>query len=940
MPNDSMTAEIPTPSNLGPYQTLRKEAFDKSSSNQIQAAEKLKQVVRDANIIVDTLVPAEVKRALKELPQKKLQDPVAVKEALRDQAKSHSLTQDVQKEIQARLAHPTPESQEALARLGPEEERLALLTDFVATQIEMAKTEYAPTGARVTVRKMEGEGAVQVSKLIDQLSAREAPTPPQQAPRVDLTPESVEALADRLESQTQKGDVLRSAAELTAAGAAIMDEFGEIKKPSIEDTQPNPAVRRSEAAARQAETEYSKLSVRELQRRIEGSALGSPELVALRAEKQKRVYEMADNYEKRTTRPFEAHLEERLKDAITAATPASYVEIIDKNASQPVSLFDNDEMNRLYAIVVRDEANRVLQKLYDGAKDSHDPPVNKADQFSVDSINLRVAQSRVNAGVDIENPIDLLASIPPTFAEWQAAFPWYSKDTGIYNAVANYYRQHEVPPRGTNPDQMSTLMERLNAMATGRMPYDSEASLRFGAGNLGISEEELAMFKSGNKDNLSEWFKEQLVGYEDAIDSSKAKERILFAVNAVYVLRGRENEKLYADIFKMVKDEFLFSDYFSMFKNASEGFEGKFASLAEAGDKVFGGKEGVERFMRFWEESFDTMAKLESNRTVLRSYLDAFNLTEEEAAVKQIANLRFGQAEEKQNKTIRRHLRFWRVIGRQAYWDAYMPPKFKNPDDRDDGKENTDLWYGIRRFDSADKDLARLMNLPVWAAKNRVGNINLRMAVDTGYRDLLSFMLPESVLKQMGVERNHLAIQNIASLKDFDLTKYGHKGEVTIYKRWIEGAEKAYGLAKDLKDWMDEPNVEKFKKIYGQYKFLIGSGYEKHEVVGSVIGIGWRGKYKLAAWEIKALGVAKATIQYLSEDAPGKLRLNPFDRDRAVRDMIEGRSTDVSDRGKEQAIIDYVYPPIRRSRDTIFGMIFRAIGYGAGQIASGGGGKK
>jgi hypothetical protein len=226
------------------------------------------------------------------------------------------------------------------------------------------------------------------------------------------------------------------------------------------------------------------------------------------------------------------------------------------------------------------------------------------------------------------------------------------------------------------------------------------------------------------------------------------------------------------------------------------------------------------------------------------------------------------------------------------------------------------------------------MNLPVWAAKNRVGNSELRPVADTGFRDLLSFMLPKSELDKLKVARKGLAISDIAQLKNLDLTAYSHRGEINIYSRWIESADKAFSLAKDLTDWMNQPDVDKFKKIYGGYKYLIGSGYESTEETGSEVVIG--NGSKLGIWEIKAFDVARATLWYLSTAAPPGIRINRFDIQTRARQMIEGFVSDAEDKRKEQAIINYIYSPRRRLIDMIWGMVTRLVPYGVGKAGSSG----
>ena len=288
------------------------------------------------------------------------------------------------------------------------------------------------------------------SSQTERLAGRAPHVTPAQAPppQVELSAKSIGELAQAVGQKSTAAETLRSGAELAGAAAVAIDEVGEAitaLKPEgrPKESQPEPAQplpQPEPAPAQPQESDYSGLSIGKLQRDIERAELGSQELKDLKAEKQRRVDDLIKSYEKPGGVTFKGHLEMRIADALKAATPAYYVGVLKKNADEPHSPFTEEEDSALYRIVVRDEFNRVLQKIYLGAEKSQDPPVNRADPESIRSIEERVAKSRVDAGVDIDNPIDRLGALPPTFEEWKQQNGWYASDTEISNAVANYYR--------------------------------------------------------------------------------------------------------------------------------------------------------------------------------------------------------------------------------------------------------------------------------------------------------------------------------------------------------------------------------------------------------------------------------------------------------------------------------------------------------------------
>lgn len=185
---------------------------------------------------------------------------------------------------------------------------------------------------------------------------------------------------------------------------------------------------------------YSGLSVAALQQRILRAELNSEELRGLRAEKQTRVDALIDAYREKTNSELSDHVEGRIRDALAVATPAYYQPILEKARDAKRTPIGVPELDILYNVVIRDEFDRTLQKIYLGAETSNDPLVNKADPETIRGISERAQRSRVESGVDINNPIDILETLPPTYADWERTSSGSIASDEVKNAAKNYFR--------------------------------------------------------------------------------------------------------------------------------------------------------------------------------------------------------------------------------------------------------------------------------------------------------------------------------------------------------------------------------------------------------------------------------------------------------------------------------------------------------------------
>lgn len=220
-------------------------------------------------------------------------------------------------------------------------------------------------------------------------------------------------------------------AGVVAEGVETVSKLAESVKPSPKTEEPAP------------KKDHSRLTVAQLQRDILRAKLDSEDLGDLRAEKQSRVDILAEEYNKKTGGNLSTSIENRIKEALGAATPAYYQAVLEKVQKEKHSPFGDSERDELYNVVTVDEFDRVLQKIYLGAEKSEDPPVNKADPETIRTKTERVEKSRVESGVHIDNPIDLLGTLPPTFADWQRTYPGFAAETEIKDSVANYYQKLE-----------------------------------------------------------------------------------------------------------------------------------------------------------------------------------------------------------------------------------------------------------------------------------------------------------------------------------------------------------------------------------------------------------------------------------------------------------------------------------------------------------------
>lgn len=245
-------------------------------------------------------------------------------------------------------------------------------------------------------------------------------------------------------------------AGLVEAGIGLAQNAmkGREQQTGPEPARPDPTPEVVPVPATPASTEFSKLTVARLQSEIQRAdpLYDAEKLMRLRAEKQRRVDSLAELYEKKMGGPMSDRIEGIIRNALDASTPAVYQEIFEKAQKEKINPIGNPEADLLFNIVVTDELDRTLEKIYIGANESQDPPVNKADSETLKSKTERVKKSRVESGVHVDNPIDILDSLPPTFGEWEQQYKGFAADVRIKDKVKNYY---------ANVDEEKTMRKKL-----------------------------------------------------------------------------------------------------------------------------------------------------------------------------------------------------------------------------------------------------------------------------------------------------------------------------------------------------------------------------------------------------------------------------------------------------------------------------------------------
>jgi len=299
------------------------------------------------------------------------------------------------------------------------------------------------------------------------------------------------------------------AAGALAVGEAVEETrhlIDKLKKPEEKEKTVQPGVQQVEQSAPIAENspkkDYSALSVSQLQQSILRADLGSDELKSLREEKQKRVDELAELFKSGQSVAMGDRIETAIRSQLEMVTPDYYQVPLDKlkkGASGGVATGEgNPRLEGLYAVVFTDEVDRVSEKIYEGAETSTDPVVNRVDVATRKSVAERVLRSRVDAGVRIDNPVDILGQLPATFDDWKQN---YSRgyDAEMEKAAANYYKQAEDQQR------IREAMLKMQAEATrgqgteggyglyGR-PKDSSTVPELNSGEGGITERSINMW--------------------------------------------------------------------------------------------------------------------------------------------------------------------------------------------------------------------------------------------------------------------------------------------------------------------------------------------------------------------------------------------------------------------------------------------------------------
>lgn len=277
----------------------------------------------------------------------------------------------------------------------------------------------------------------------------QAPAQPPPPSGIVKTAETIATVAGAALAAKEVADQVRGAVDTVKS--LVSGERGEPKAPGSESAPPPPPPPESPPPPPNPEPRenFSGLSAKELQIRIVKSQ-DAKELADLRREKEIRIEELRTGFETKGTggiTDFNLAIETRIKDVLKAATPATYqlsLEELKEYSGLPNDVGD-PRLNGLAKIVFIDEVDQVLHQIYLGA-DSVDPPINKADKSAADSLKAFLDKSRIEIGVRITNPIDLLSNMPASFKQWTEQNPWVrptgdprNSDDNLFNSAQAYY---------------------------------------------------------------------------------------------------------------------------------------------------------------------------------------------------------------------------------------------------------------------------------------------------------------------------------------------------------------------------------------------------------------------------------------------------------------------------------------------------------------------
>jgi len=496
----------------------------------------------------------------------------------------------------------------------------------------------------------------------------------------------------------------------------------------------------------------------------------------------------------------------------------------------------------------------------------------------------------------------------------------------------------EVPGQGPDVNLQEVMNQNPTATREGQGGYGAdspymEGQRQYQAQQLGINfEEYLRIVRTdGNltaQRELRDWLDREMSLMETAttdFDRSRAMNRIHFAINQISAMRnselldGQSGKKLTEEVVEKMTDRELFDQIFLVFdaagKDEDKGFEGQSVKqLAGLAEKMFRGKEGEKRLTRMWRENLPTVIAMERNRERLKKWLDSKSAEEDNLMIsemaKEIATKEEGQSEESLKLVegkVRRGIKWWRFIGRQALFDAYIYPQ---------GTTN-----GIRRHDIEDKKLAQQFNGELYAKKKRTaGSPALQQVLDTEIRDLVSFMFTKEQLDALGLERDdHYRVINLAkgnleamARLDFEnrLTEKGAIPGQELVKKWFENVGFAVDTYSSLGKWAKNPNAQTAKEAIGLFIHTFESGWatNKDEWYRVPLGTGmvpeWQREGFAVRRHVKAYQVIEMTYREMIASPTIRARLgSPEAIKRVAQDLTTMATADSDDK----ALNDLMY---------------------------------
>ena len=467
----------------------------------------------------------------------------------------------------------------------------------------------------------------------------------------------------------------------------------------------------------------------------------------------------------------------------------------------------------------------------------------------------------------------------------------------------------------------------------------AEAQLLSQAMSMGISREEYEMIRNGPQDEVVKWLKRNMNKLDTLNEAQRSQfsNRINFSVNLIGSHRGNEvleenGGKTMADmVTEMWSDRMVFDQLFNAFDNAGKGDVGfgkvspelaKFARL-----EVFKSEGGVERLNRMWGEAFPVMRTMESDMGRLKRFLDAKSEEEKGIVIQEVArDLQMDEDE------IRFGIKFWRLIGRHAMFDAWIP------------KDSNKHTSSIRGSYNTDKKLAQLMAFHVTAEKFHFGNNPyFQRECDVQYRDLVSFMFTDARLGRLGLARNkQLIVRSLAEGDDDALQNFDFKEIPDVLAQWFEAAKGAQETADALRDWCIKPSPETVKAVSQTYNhFFAGEAAllnlepNDYGLHGEEVEREKTEKLKNRKWLLTENIVLKTYNYYTKYLVPSTMRIKGAEaRDFLARSLVLVPTSGLEDRDVQMYIKNEMISEGRRRMANATGTLFRLLG-----VIVGGGGK-